>query len=85
MMARRAMVWLALLVFGATGQTSKSTVEYPLLISGPIINVGYATYEGYYNDTYDLNIWKRYEMSCLIIFFFLNVFICLLEPACSLA
>jgi hypothetical protein len=35
-------------------------VEYPLSISGPIINLGYATYEGYYNDTYDLNIWKRY-------------------------
>ena len=26
---------------------------------GPIVDTGYAKYEGYYNETYDLNIWKR--------------------------
>ena len=23
-----------------------------------VVDLGYATYQGYYNDTYDLNIWK---------------------------
>ena len=27
--------------------------------NGPIVDVGYATYQGYYNDTYGLNNWKR--------------------------
>lgn len=29
------------------------------LNSGPIVDLGYANYEGYHNETYDLNIWKR--------------------------
>lgn len=29
------------------------------LNSGPIVDLGYAKYEGYRNETYDLNIWKR--------------------------
>ena len=28
--------------------------------SAPTVDLGYATYQGYYNDTYDLNVWKRY-------------------------
>ena len=27
--------------------------------SGPIVDLGYATYQGYYNNTYGLNVWKR--------------------------
>ncbi|RWA11637.1 hypothetical protein EKO27_g3486 [Xylaria grammica] len=27
-------------------------------VAGPVVSLGYATYEGYYNGTYDLNIWK---------------------------
>lgn len=26
--------------------------------SSTVVDLGYATYRGYYNDTYDLNIWK---------------------------
>lgn len=26
---------------------------------GPIVDLEYGAYQGYYNDTYDLNIWKR--------------------------
>ncbi|KAH7165168.1 Alpha/Beta hydrolase protein [Dactylonectria macrodidyma] len=44
---------------------SEITVRYDVhirhsssIISRPVIKLGYATYEGYYNDTYDLNIWK---------------------------
>lgn len=27
--------------------------------SGPTVDLGYAKYEGYHNNSYDLNIWKR--------------------------
>jgi hypothetical protein len=27
--------------------------------NGPIVDLGYATYQGYYNNTYALNVWKR--------------------------
>ncbi|KAI1639824.1 Alpha/Beta hydrolase protein [Biscogniauxia mediterranea] len=30
----------------------------PTYASGLTVDLGYATYQGYYNDTYDLNIWK---------------------------
>lgn len=26
--------------------------------SSPVVDLGYATYQGYYNNTYDLNIFK---------------------------
>ena len=26
--------------------------------SSTVVDLGYATYQGYYNDTYDLNVWK---------------------------
>lgn len=25
---------------------------------GPVVDLGYAKYQGYYNATYDLNVWK---------------------------
>ncbi len=25
---------------------------------GPTVDLGYATYQGYYDETYDLNVWK---------------------------
>lgn len=28
----------------------------------PVARLGYATYQGLYNDTYDLNVWKRYVL-----------------------
>jgi hypothetical protein len=30
----------------------------PVQTSNPVVDLGYATYQGYYNDTYDLNIFK---------------------------
>lgn len=30
--------------------------------NGPIADVSYAIYQGYYNSTYDLNVWKRLAM-----------------------
>ncbi|KAI0199850.1 Alpha/Beta hydrolase protein [Astrocystis sublimbata] len=47
--------WLVIAVAcAAIGGSAKPV----LTASGPIVNLGYATYEGYYNGTYDLNIWK---------------------------
>ncbi|KAI1173070.1 Alpha/Beta hydrolase protein [Nemania sp. FL0916] len=49
--------WLAWLVVAVN--CAAAVVERPLsTISGPVVDLGYATYEGYYNATYDLNIWK---------------------------
>lgn len=31
--------------------------------SAPRVDLGYAVYEGSYNSTFDVNIWKRYELS----------------------
>lgn len=28
--------------------------------SAPTVDLGYATYQGYHDDTYGLNVWKRY-------------------------
>ncbi|KAI1097938.1 putative carboxylesterase [Jackrogersella minutella] len=33
-------------------------VQLGNVIATPTVDLGYATYEGYYNDTYGLNIWK---------------------------
>lgn len=33
---------------------------------GLVVDLGYETYKGYYNSTYDLNIWKGYVKVCLI-------------------
>ncbi|KAI3340328.1 Alpha/Beta hydrolase protein [Ustulina deusta] len=49
------LTWLVVAVAWAAAGGS---VELPLSVSGPIVSLGYATYEGYYNGTYDLNIWK---------------------------
>jgi hypothetical protein len=27
--------------------------------NGPIVDLGYATYQGYHSNTYGLNVWKR--------------------------
>lgn len=28
--------------------------------SGPVVDLGYAKYQDYYNSSYSLNVWKRY-------------------------
>ncbi|OTA63197.1 putative carboxylesterase [Hypoxylon sp. EC38] len=35
-----------------------ASVHLVVVLAGPTVDLGYATYEGYYNETYDLNIWK---------------------------
>ncbi|KAI0889557.1 putative carboxylesterase [Annulohypoxylon maeteangense] len=35
-----------------------ATLQLGHVIAATTVDLGYATYEGYYNDTYDLNIWK---------------------------
>jgi hypothetical protein len=57
----QALKWLTRLAVAIGCVAAENLVETPLSISGPVVNLGYATYEGYYNNTYDLNIWKRYE------------------------
>ncbi|KAI1749224.1 Alpha/Beta hydrolase protein [Xylaria castorea] len=46
------------LVVAVTCAAAGGFAELPFSVSGPIVSLGYATYEGYYNGTYDLNIWK---------------------------
>lgn len=53
----RAFSWLAWLVVAHTAAAGKPPLP------GPIVNLGYATYEGYYNDAYELNVWKRYRVA----------------------
>ncbi|KAI1201952.1 Alpha/Beta hydrolase protein [Nemania serpens] len=53
----RAFSWLAWLVVANTAYAGKP-VEPHLPGYGPVVNLGYATYEGYYDDAYELNIWK---------------------------
>lgn len=31
--------------------------------SGLTVDLGYAVYEGYHDDTYDLNVWKGYVLT----------------------
>ncbi|CAI7576939.1 unnamed protein product [Penicillium glandicola] len=38
--------------------TAQSSLATPVQISSPVVDLGYATYQGYYNDSYDLNIFK---------------------------
>lgn len=33
---------------------------------GPVVDLDYEAYEGYYNGSYDLNIWKGYVKVCLM-------------------
>lgn len=47
---------ISLLFFALAGDTSAS----PTAQSLRTVILDYATYEGYYNGTYDLNIWKGY-------------------------
>ncbi|KAI0148284.1 putative carboxylesterase [Hypoxylon sp. NC0597] len=35
-----------------------ASIQVVAVLAGPTVDLGYATYEGYYNETYDLNIWK---------------------------
>lgn len=58
----RAFSWLAWLVVANTAYAGKP-VEPHLPGYGPVVNLGYATYEGYYDDAYELNIWKRYRIA----------------------
>ncbi|KAH7018857.1 Alpha/Beta hydrolase protein [Ilyonectria destructans] len=51
----------ATVVVWASGTTARHDVhirDSSDATGGPVIKLGYATYEGYYDDTYDLNIWK---------------------------
>lgn len=51
----------ATVVVWASGTTARHDVHIrdpSDATGGPVIKLGYATYEGYYDDTYDLNIWK---------------------------
>ncbi|KAI0506603.1 Alpha/Beta hydrolase protein [Xylaria bambusicola] len=49
---------LSCLVVAVAWAAAGGSAELVLSASGPIVSLGYATYEGYYNGTYDLNIWK---------------------------
>lgn len=53
--------WLTWLVVAIGCAAAGKLVETSPSVSGPVVDLGYATYEGYFNDTYNLNIWKRYE------------------------
>ncbi|KAI0426624.1 Alpha/Beta hydrolase protein [Xylaria sp. FL1042] len=55
--ALRRLTWLVVVVV-ACATTGRSAELPPSVSAGPIVSLGYATYEGYYNGTYDLNIWK---------------------------
>lgn len=75
----RRFSWLVVAV--ACAAAWGSAAELVLSTSGPTVSLGYATYEGYYNGTYDLNIWKRYGR-CLI-FFRYGMAACILSLACA--
>jgi hypothetical protein len=32
----------------------------------PVVDLGYATYQGFYNSTYDLNIFRGYVLDCVL-------------------
>jgi hypothetical protein len=38
--------------------TTASAILAGLANAGPTVDLGYATYEGYYNSIYGLNVWK---------------------------
>lgn len=46
--------WILAAAIQATGTAAGSDSA-----AAPTADLGYATYQGYYNDTYDFNIWKR--------------------------
>ncbi|KAI0873869.1 alpha/beta-hydrolase [Hypoxylon argillaceum] len=50
--------WLTWLVVAIGCAAAGKLVETSPSVSGPVVDLGYATYEGYFNDTYNLNIWK---------------------------
>jgi hypothetical protein len=35
--------------------------------SSPVVDLGYARYAGFYDSTYNLNVWKRYVLAALIV------------------
>lgn len=39
--------------------------SYNTTLSGLAVDLGYATYQGYYNDTFGLNVWKRFVYTTL--------------------
>lgn len=49
---------LVLLAFTA----ASVSLATPAQTSSPVVDLGYATYEGYYNDTYDLNVFKGWVL-----------------------
>ncbi|KAI0153017.1 alpha/beta-hydrolase [Xylariaceae sp. FL1272] len=48
----------ALLAIATTCQAFTQTTKASSSNASRIVDLGYATYEGYYNDTFQLNIWK---------------------------
>ncbi|KAI1428741.1 Alpha/Beta hydrolase protein [Xylaria sp. FL1777] len=50
------LTWLVVVTVACAA--AGGNAELPLSVSGLVVSLGYATYEGYYNGTYDLNIWK---------------------------
>lgn len=51
---------LMLVAILATTPLAQGRVLRTARSSAPTIDLGYATYEGYHDDTYGLNVWKRY-------------------------
>lgn len=46
--------------FWAMAPLAQGRVPRTARSSAPSVDLGYATYQGYHDDTYGLNVWKRY-------------------------
>lgn len=44
----------------ATAPLANGRVLRTARSSAPTVDLGYAAYQGYHDDTYELNVWKRY-------------------------
>lgn len=44
----------------ATATPAQGRVLRTARSSAPTVDLGYATYQGYHDDTYGLDVWKRY-------------------------
>lgn len=52
---------LMLMATLATAPLARGRVVRTAPSSAPTVDLGYATYQGYHDDTYGLNVWKRYS------------------------
>ena len=57
--ARHTMRTKTGMLAGAAGAVCAAEALVSPRSNGPIVDLGYATYQGYYNSTYGLDIWKR--------------------------